>query len=72
MIHVIVSNLLWSGIHGLNEELGMHRGKEGKSEYVFCSAECEGVVHVFSECSACSNIRGIFVEKLQLMWCSVV
>ena len=25
-----------SGTHGLNEELGMHRGREGKKECVLC------------------------------------
>ena len=52
-----------SGTHGLNEELG--RGREGKSECVVCGAECESVGHVLWECSAYSNIRGIFVEKLR-------
>ena len=52
----------WSGIHGLNEELGRHRRREGKSECVLCGAECESVVHVLWECSA---YRIIFVEKLQ-------
>ena len=54
-----------SGAHGLNEELGRHRGREGKSECVLCGAECESVVHVLWECSAYSKIRDIFVEKLR-------
>ena len=54
-----------SGTHGLNEELDRHRGREGKSECVLCGAECESVVHVLWECSAYSNIRGNFVEKLR-------
>ena len=54
-----------SGTHGLNEELGRHRGREGKSECVLCGAECESVIHVLWECSAYSNIRDTFVEKLQ-------
>ena len=37
-----------SGTHGLNEELGRHRGRESKSECVLCGAECVSVVHVFS------------------------
>ena len=53
-----------SGTHGLNEELGRHRGREGKSECVLCGAECESVVHVLWECSAYNNIRVIFMEKL--------
>ena len=32
---------------------------------MLCGAECESVVHVLWECSAYSNIRGIFVDKLQ-------
>ena len=35
-----------SGTHGLNEELGRHRGKEGKVECTLCGAECESIVHV--------------------------
>ena len=39
-----------SGTHGLNEELGRHRGREGKTE---CSWDvCENVSHVLWECSA--------------------
>ena len=53
-----------SGTHGLNKELGKHRGREGKSECALCGAECESVVHVLWECSAYSNIRGMFVDKL--------
>ena len=30
-----------SGTHGLNEELGRHRGREGKVECSICGAECE-------------------------------
>ena len=36
----------------MNEELGRHRGREGKSECVLCGAECESVLHVLWECSA--------------------
>ena len=32
-----------SGTHGLNEELGRHRGREGKKECVLCGDECESV-----------------------------
>ena len=35
-----------SGTHGLNEELGRHRDREGKCECSLCGAECESVVHV--------------------------
>ena len=32
-----------SGTHGLNEELGRHRGREGRKEYLLRDAECESV-----------------------------
>ena len=34
--------------HGLNEELGRHRGRECS----LCGDECENVSHVLWECSA--------------------
>ena len=58
------TRLLRSGTHDLNVELGRYRSREGKSECTLCGAECESVVHVLWECSAYSNIRVIFVEKL--------
>jgi hypothetical protein len=54
-----------SGTHGLNEELGRHRGREGKVECTLCGAECESVVHVLWECPAYSNCRLTFLKKLQ-------
>ena len=53
-----------SGTHGLNEELGRHRGR-GKLECTLCGAECESVVHVLWECTAYSSSRASFTEKLQ-------
>ena len=50
-----------SGTHGLNEELGRHRGREGKTE---CSL-CENVNHVLWECSAL-HIAGKFGEGFNL------
>ena len=41
----------------LNEELGRHRGREGKVECTVCGAECESVMHVLLECPAYSNCR---------------
>ena len=32
---------------------------------MLCGAEYENIVHVLWECSAYSNIRGTFVEKLR-------
>ena len=57
----------WSGTHGLNEELGRHRGREGNKECVLCGNECESVSHVLWECSAYSNSRADFLLKLQGM-----
>ena len=42
------------GTHGLNEELGRHRGSEGKTECSLCGDECDNVSHVFWEYSAYS------------------
>ena len=49
--------------YGLNEELGRHRGREGKSECILCAAEGESVVHVLWECSAYSSSRASFMVK---------
>ena len=54
-----------SGTYGLNEELGRHRGREGKVECTLCGAECQSVVHVLWECPAYSNCRLTFLKKLQ-------
>ena len=43
------------GTHGLNEELGRHRGREGNTECSLCGDECENVSHVLWECSAYSS-----------------
>ena len=53
------------GTHGLNEELGRHRGREGKTECSLCGDECENVSHVLWECSAYSSTRASFMKKLQ-------
>ena len=52
-------------MHGLNEELGRHRGREGKTECSLCGDECENVSHVLWECSAYSSTRACFIKKLQ-------
>ena len=41
-----------SGTHDLNEELGRHRGLNGKTECTVCDADCESVVPVLWECPA--------------------
>ena len=43
-----------SETHGLNEELGRHRGREKKC--VLCWDECESVCHILWECPAYSSI----------------
>ena len=54
-----------SGTHDLNEELGRHRGREGKTECSLCGNECENVSHVLWECSAYSSTRASFMKKFQ-------
>ena len=54
-----------SGTHGLNEELGKHRGREGKTECSLCGDEWVNVNHVLWECSAYSSTRACFMKKLQ-------
>ena len=53
------------GTHGLNEELGRHRWREGKTECSLCGNECENVSHVLWECSAYSSTRASFMTNLQ-------
>ena len=55
-----------SGTHGLNEELGRHRGREGRKECLLCDAECESVSHVLWDCPAYVSIRSAFM--LELRW----
>ena len=55
-----------SGTHGLNEELGRHRGREGRKECLLCDAECESVSHVLWDCPAYVSTRrmhNIFGER---------
>ena len=52
-------------MHGLNEELGRHRGREGKTECSLCGDECENINHVFWKCSTYSSTRASFMKKLQ-------
>ena len=53
------------GTHGLNEELGRHRGREGKKECVLCGDECESVSHTLWDCSAYTSIRAQLLLKLK-------
>ena len=56
-----------SGTHGLNEELGRHRGREGKTECSLCGNECENVSHVLLECSAYSSTRALYEEASRVV-----
>ena len=51
-----------SGTHGHNEELGRHRGREGRKECLLCDAECESVSHVLW---AYASIRSAFMLELR-------
>ena len=49
----------------MNEELGRHRGREGRSQCMLCDDECESVAHVLRNCPAYYvNIRMNFMDKL--------
>ena len=48
-----------SGTHGLNEELGRHRGREGKTECSLCGDECENVCY--------GSVQHIVVLELVLL-----
>ena len=54
-----------SGTHGLNEELGRHRGREGRKECLLCDAECESVSHVLWDCPGYVSIRSAFMLELR-------
>ena len=57
------TRLLFKFRSGMHEELGRHRGREGKC--TLCGAECESMVHVLWECLACSSSRYSFMVKLE-------
>ena len=44
-----------SGTHGLNEELGRHTGREGKSECTLCMA----VMHALQSQSSVGDLGGV-------------
>ena len=54
-----------SGTHGLNEKLGRHREREGKTQCSLCGNECENVCHVLWEYLVFSSTRVSFMKKLQ-------
>ena len=52
----------WSGTHGLNEELGRHKGREGKREGTLCGVECENVMHNISYVVGMSCLYVVVVD----------
>ena len=56
-----------SGTHGLNEELGRHRGREGKTECSLCGNECENVSHVLWSVQQYSSTRASFMKFQELL-----
>ena len=48
-----------------NEELGRHRGREGRKECLLCDAECESVSHVLWDCPVYASIRSAFMLELR-------
>ena len=54
-----------SGTYGLNEELGRHRGREGRKECLLCDDECESVSHVLWDCPVYDTLRNDFLCTLQ-------
>ena len=56
---------LRSGMHGLNEELGRHRGREGKCTCNLCNEDCESVGHFLWNCLVYSERRALFLKHLK-------
>ena len=52
-------------MHGLNEELGRHRGRNGMTECVLCGDEYESVVLVLWECPVYKYKKEGFMVKLR-------
>ena len=53
---------LRSGMHGLNEELGRRRGREGKCICNLCGEDCESVGHFLWNFPVYSERRALFLE----------
>ena len=54
-----------SGTHSLNDELGRHRGRNGRTECILCGDECESVVHILWECPVYKDKRDGFMVILR-------
>ena len=52
-------------MHGLNEKLGRHREKNGRTEFILCGNECESAVNVLWECPVYKDKREGFMVKLR-------
>ena len=51
--------------HELNEELGRHRGRDGKCMCNLCGEDCENVDHFLWNCPAYSEYRAMFLDHLK-------
>ena len=62
---------LRSGTHGLNEELGRHRGREGKYNIMcnLCGEDCESVGHFLWNCPVYSERRALLSINQSLLLC---
>ena len=56
-----------SGMHGRNEELGRHRGREGKCMCNLYGEDCESVGHFLWNCPVYSECRALFLEHLKII-----
>ena len=57
-----------SKTHGLNEELGRHRGRNGITECILCGDEYEIVIHVSLEFPAYKDEREGFKVKFRAIF----
>ena len=53
---------LRSGTHGLNKELGRHRGREGKCMCNLCGEDCESVGYFLWNCPVYLERHALFLE----------
>ena len=56
---------LHSGTHGLNEELGRHRGRNVNCMCNLCGEDCESVDYLLWNCPAYSEHGALFLEHLK-------
>ena len=50
-------------MHGLNEELGKHRGREGKTECSLCGDKYENVSHVMGVFSIITVVQELVLQR---------